>query len=107
MHTYAACCVERFLTVKDGAAPRVGRLELQPMLQPFLTNLFSCLALDSSKENPHIMKCPPSPPPALPHPPALFGTGWVGAWHLMRGRGRHSIHARCSGEPTRERRSGQ
>ncbi len=56
VHTYAACCVERFLTVKDGAAPRVGRLELQPMLQPFMTNLFACLALESSKENPHIMK---------------------------------------------------
>ncbi len=56
VHTYAACCVERFLTVKDGAAQRVGRVELQPMLQPFLTNLFACLALDSSKENPHIMK---------------------------------------------------
>ena len=60
VHTYAACCVERFLTVKDGAAPRVGRLALQPMLQPFLTNLFACLALETSKENPHIMKLVPS-----------------------------------------------
>lgn len=57
VHTYAACCLERFLTVKDGAVPRVSRQDLQPMLQPFLTNLFGCLAHEGSKENPHIMKC--------------------------------------------------
>mmetsp|Transcript_82019 Transcript_82019/g.220246 ORF Transcript_82019/g.220246 Transcript_82019/m.220246 type:complete len:988 (-) Transcript_82019:468-3431(-) len=57
VHTYAACCIERFLTVKDGAVSRVGRVELQPMLQPFLVNLFNCLNLETSKENPHIMKC--------------------------------------------------
>mmetsp|Transcript_53150 Transcript_53150/g.108402 ORF Transcript_53150/g.108402 Transcript_53150/m.108402 type:complete len:986 (-) Transcript_53150:196-3153(-) len=57
VHTYAACCVERLLTVKDGVVPRVGRVDLQPMLQPFLTSLFNCLAHEASKENPHIMKC--------------------------------------------------
>jgi len=57
VHTYAACCLEKMLTVKDGDVPRVGRMELQPMLQPFLTNLFAALNHTASKENPHIMKC--------------------------------------------------
>jgi len=56
VHTYAASCVEKFLTVKDGAVPRVGRSDLQPMLQALLTNLFSCFNHEASKENPHIMK---------------------------------------------------
>jgi exportin-2 (importin alpha re-exporter) len=57
VHTYAACTLERFLTVKDGAVPRISREDLKPMLQPFLTGLFGCLAHEASKENPHIMKC--------------------------------------------------
>mmetsp|Transcript_1960 Transcript_1960/g.4575 ORF Transcript_1960/g.4575 Transcript_1960/m.4575 type:complete len:987 (-) Transcript_1960:193-3153(-) len=57
VHTYAACCVERLLTVRDGAVPRVSRADIQPMLQPFLTNLFQCLSHEASKENPHVMKC--------------------------------------------------
>ena len=35
VHTYAASCVEKFLTVKDGAVTRVGRADLQPMLQVY------------------------------------------------------------------------
>jgi exportin-2 (importin alpha re-exporter) len=56
VHTYAASCVEKFLTVKDGTAPRVSRADLQPMLQALLTNLFNCFSNEASKENPHIMK---------------------------------------------------
>eukprot|EP00282_Hemiselmis_andersenii_P000320 CAMPEP_0114129338 /NCGR_PEP_ID=MMETSP0043_2-20121206/11423_1 /TAXON_ID=464988 /ORGANISM="Hemiselmis andersenii, Strain CCMP644" /LENGTH=980 /DNA_ID=CAMNT_0001222609 /DNA_START=126 /DNA_END=3068 /DNA_ORIENTATION=- len=57
VHTYAACCVERMLTVKDGTVPRVTKADIQPMLQPLLTNLFGCFEHEASKENPHIMKC--------------------------------------------------
>lgn len=56
VHTYAASCVEKFLTVKDGSTPRVARADLQPMLQALLTNLFGCLNHEASKENPHIIK---------------------------------------------------
>mmetsp|Transcript_33282 Transcript_33282/g.84031 ORF Transcript_33282/g.84031 Transcript_33282/m.84031 type:complete len:988 (+) Transcript_33282:209-3172(+) len=57
VHTYAACCVEKMLTVKDASVPRVTKADIQPMLQPLLTNLFQCFTHDASKENPHIMKC--------------------------------------------------
>ncbi len=57
VHTYAACCVERMLTTKDGTILRVSKADLQPMLQPLLVSLFSCLNQEASKENPHIMKC--------------------------------------------------
>ncbi len=56
VHTYAACCVERMLTTKDGANLRVSKADLQPMLQPLLVSLFGCLTQEASKENPHIMK---------------------------------------------------
>lgn len=59
VHTYAACCVERMLTVKDGANLRVSKADLQPMLQPLLTNLFACLAQVSSP-------LPPKPCQFLP-----------------------------------------
>jgi len=57
VHTYAACCLERMLTVKDANVLRVSRADLQPMLQPLLVSLFGCMQQEASKENPHIMKC--------------------------------------------------
>jgi hypothetical protein len=56
VHTYAACCVERMLTTKDGNNLRVSKADVQPMLQPLLVSLFGCLNHEASKENPHIMK---------------------------------------------------
>lgn len=62
VHSYAAICVERMLTVKDGPGAR-GRPDLRfsaPDLVPFrdqlLHNLFLALTLPESGENDYLMK---------------------------------------------------
>lgn len=54
IHSYAATCVERMLTVKDQGQLRLGSIkEFVPTL---LTNLFDILNSKESKENEYIMK---------------------------------------------------
>src|SRR5690349_2087907 len=61
VHTYAAACVERVLTVKDKgpdgrAVYRFGRVDLQQFLAPIFTALFGILERPGYPENDYIMK---------------------------------------------------
>lgn len=60
VHTYAAVCIERLLTVKvpgpTGLVPVFGKAEIKPFLQGLLVNLFKILAIPESKENDYVMK---------------------------------------------------
>ena len=59
LHTYAAACIERFLGAKDGGAaggaPKFGRAELRPFLQPLVAALFA-LVEKAEQENEYVMK---------------------------------------------------
>jgi exportin-2 (importin alpha re-exporter) len=66
VHTYAANCLERLLTTKEPAppgapagtrpTPRYAAADLQPLVQPLLTNLFGVFQLPDSQENEYAMK---------------------------------------------------
>ena len=61
VHTYAAVCIERLLTVKvagptGGLVFLFGKAEIKPFLQSLLINLFKILTLQESKENDYVMK---------------------------------------------------
>ncbi|GBG65232.1 hypothetical protein CBR_g50023 [Chara braunii] len=72
VHSYAACCIERLLVVKDvtpaagggnqpstgtTSVPRFGPADVAPIVQPVLSNLFTALTLPDSNENMYVMKC--------------------------------------------------
>ena len=56
VHTYAALCVERMLTVRDAGVPRFGSADVLPLRDALLGNLFMGLTLPDSGENDYIMK---------------------------------------------------
>lgn len=59
VHTYAAACIERLLTVKDaqmGGKLRFGKEQLVPYLPPLLQGLFGILEQPNYPENDYIMK---------------------------------------------------
>ena len=57
VHTYAAACIERLMTVRDEHKNlRFGKDALKPAIQDLLTKLFAALEFDDSKENDYIMK---------------------------------------------------
>lgn len=64
VQTYAAICIERFLTVKDrdvalgsSSRPRLEKDHLQLHFQPLFVGLFSVLDNTLLPENDHVMKC--------------------------------------------------
>jgi exportin-2 (importin alpha re-exporter) len=63
IQTYAALCIERFLTVKDRDAatnqmtPRVTKEHLMEYLQPLFSGLFAVLENRDLPENDYVMKC--------------------------------------------------
>jgi exportin-2 (importin alpha re-exporter) len=63
IQTYAALCIERFLTVKDRdagtgqTAPRVTKEHLMAYLQPLFSGLFAVLENQDLPENDYVMKC--------------------------------------------------
>ena len=63
VQTYAALCLEKFLSLKDRnpatgiMAPRITNEHLQPHLQSLLSGLFIALANPNYPENDYIMKC--------------------------------------------------
>ncbi|TYZ61665.1 hypothetical protein PybrP1_010664 [[Pythium] brassicae (nom. inval.)] len=58
VHTYAAACIERLLTVKDeaGGALRFSRAHLAPYLGPLLQHVFGILEQPNYPENDYLMK---------------------------------------------------
>lgn len=58
VHTYAAACVERLLTVKDEASGslRFSRAHLAPYLGPLLQHVFGILEQPNYPENDYLMK---------------------------------------------------
>ncbi|CAM6129189.1 unnamed protein product [Calypogeia fissa] len=57
VHSYAASCIEKLLTIKDGKQLRYSAADLDPVLEQLLTNLFAALKLPESQENAYVMKC--------------------------------------------------
>ena len=63
VQTYAAVCIERFLSIKDKNAItgenmiRITKQDLTPFLQPLLTGLFAVLDNPDLPENDYVMKC--------------------------------------------------
>lgn len=67
VHTYAAVCIERLLTVKvpnatGQAVLLFDKAQIKPFLQGLLVNLFRILASQQSKENDYVMKGISLPP---------------------------------------------
>lgn len=58
VHSYAAMCIDRLLTVKDGAVYRLTEAHLLPGLGPLYQSLFAVLALGNKedKENHYAMR---------------------------------------------------
>mmetsp|Transcript_18430 Transcript_18430/g.59977 ORF Transcript_18430/g.59977 Transcript_18430/m.59977 type:complete len:964 (-) Transcript_18430:689-3580(-) len=56
VHSYAAHCLERLLTLRDGAALRFTPADMSPHLQAVLTNIFRAFSLPDSAENDYCMK---------------------------------------------------
>lgn len=62
IQTYAAMCIERFLTVKDRSpsgesVPRLTKEHLAPHLEPLFRGLFLVLDNPDVPENDYVMKC--------------------------------------------------
>ena len=57
VHSYAAICVERMLTQRDGPARRYAPADLGSVIQPLLTALFGAFNHPESETNEYVMKC--------------------------------------------------
>ena len=61
VHTYAAVCLEKFLTVKENPSAklplRLGRTDVAPHLNGVFTALFAVLDSGDLSENEYVMKC--------------------------------------------------
>lgn len=63
VQTYAAVCIERFLSIKDKDpttgenVQRITKLHLMPFLEPLLTGAFVVLDNPDLPENDYVMKC--------------------------------------------------
>ncbi|EQC32893.1 hypothetical protein SDRG_09424 [Saprolegnia diclina VS20] len=56
VHSYAAYCIEKMLTVKDGNERRFTKSMLQPYLAPLLNQVFTILVAPSYPENDYLMR---------------------------------------------------
>jgi exportin-2 (importin alpha re-exporter) len=56
VHTYAAACIERLLTVKDNGHLRFSRAKLAPYLRQLLEHVFAILQQPNYPENDYLMK---------------------------------------------------
>jgi len=58
VHSYAAMCIDRLLTVKEGAGYRMTETHLLPGLAPLYQSLFAVLAMGNKedKENHYVMR---------------------------------------------------
>mmetsp|Transcript_24536 Transcript_24536/g.59067 ORF Transcript_24536/g.59067 Transcript_24536/m.59067 type:complete len:963 (+) Transcript_24536:192-3080(+) len=56
VHTYAAACIERLLSVKDNGQPRLSKQALAEYLKPLMGGLFQIFKHEDSKENEYGMK---------------------------------------------------
>ncbi|OQS02111.1 exportin-2 [Thraustotheca clavata] len=56
VHSYAAYCIEKILTVKDGNERRFTKAMLQPYLAPLLNQVFTILVAPSYPENDYLMR---------------------------------------------------
>jgi len=57
VHSYAATCIERLLSLKEGGQPRFAVSDLQVQLEPLLQGLFGAFQQPESAENEYVMKC--------------------------------------------------
>ena len=58
VHSYAANCFERLLTVRDGpGVPRYVSGDIAPLSQQLYTNMFHAFTIPDSAENEYVMKC--------------------------------------------------
>jgi|Transcript_930 exportin-2 (importin alpha re-exporter) len=58
VHSYAANCFERLLTVKEGPSVlRYASGDIAPLSQSIYTNLFQAFSVPDSAENEYVMKC--------------------------------------------------
>jgi exportin-2 (importin alpha re-exporter) len=58
VHSYAASCIEKLLSVKDeGGTQRYSSADISPIFTMLMNNLFSALKLPKSGENQYVMKC--------------------------------------------------
>jgi exportin-2 (importin alpha re-exporter) len=64
VQTYAAICIEKFLSVKDNngagpasSSPRISKGDLAPMLNPLFGGLFAVLENPELPENDYVIKC--------------------------------------------------
>jgi len=58
VHSYAANCLERLLTVRDGpGASRYVPADIAPLSQQLYTNMFRAFSVPDSAENEYVMKC--------------------------------------------------
>ncbi|KAK2415062.1 cellular apoptosis susceptibility protein, putative / importin-alpha re-exporter [Trifolium repens] len=58
VHSYAASCIEKLLSVKDeGGTQRYSSADISPIFTMLMNNLFSALKLPKSAENQYVMKC--------------------------------------------------
>ena len=57
VHTYAAHCIERLLTVKDKEGPRIDKPSFAPHVGPLLSSLSSLLKQHLSTPNQYVVKC--------------------------------------------------
>lgn len=61
IQTYAALCIEKFLSIKDktsaAGTPRIPKQALTPYFQPLFGGLFSALDNTAMGENEYVMKC--------------------------------------------------
>jgi len=56
VHSFAANCIGKMLIVKDGRQLQYTFSDINPFLQPLMTNLFNALKLSEPQENPYVMK---------------------------------------------------
>ncbi|OQR96150.1 exportin-2-like protein [Achlya hypogyna] len=56
VHSYAAYCIEKTLTVKDGTERRFTKAMLQPYLAPLLNQVFQILVAPNYPENDYLMR---------------------------------------------------
>lgn len=58
VHSYAANCFERLLTVRDGpGVMRYTAADIAPLSQQLYTNMFQAFTMPDSAENEYVMKC--------------------------------------------------
>ena len=57
VHSYAAICIERLLTLKENGSYVFAADSMAPFLSPLLHGLFLAFSLPESEENEYVMRC--------------------------------------------------